>query len=327
MEPSDLGALATLDALLQESSVTRAARRLGLSTPAVSHALARLRERFDDPLLVRAGRGMVLTPRAEALRPRVRDAIATAANVFEAPAALDLTTLTRSFTLTTTDYVLLVFGEAFERSVREQAPGVDLRFVPNTVDDADRLRDGDTDLVVGIYGDLPPELKTRPIITDRFVCVVRQGHPAAERRLTLDRFCALDHIQVAPRGRPGGYVDELLAERGRERRVTRALPYFSVALEMTAASDAILTVSERIALRYREDLDLEILEPPIPLEPFLLSMIWHPRFDGDAVHRWLRDRLVEVTAAQDALAHEKPRRRLSKTDPTTGRTRKKSRPK
>ena len=319
MESSDLASLTTLDALLQESSVSGAARRLGLSTPAVSHALARLRERFGDPLLVRAGRSMVLTPRAEALRPKVRDAVEIAGRVFEEPREFEPSRVERSFTISATDYVLLVFGGPIDRDIAAAAPGLELRFVPNAVDDAERLRAGDTDLAIGIYGELPPELRTRPIISDRLVCVVREGHPKIKRKLSLERFVALDHVQVAPRGQPGGYVDELLADRGHTRRVVRAVPYFQVALEITAQSDHVLTVSERIARLLGPRLGLRVFEPPIPLEPFALSMVWHPRFDGDQAHRWLRQRLVAVTTELDGLRHAGARRKLSKKDPTTGR--------
>ncbi len=319
MESTDLGALVTLNALLQESSVSGAARRLGLSTPAVSHALAKLRDRFADPLLVRAGRKMVLTPRAEALRPRVRDAVAVVARVFESQGEFAPQTLERAFTLSMTDYVLTVFGGPFEQAVRDAAPGVDLRVLPNTVDDATRLRDGSSDLAVGIYGPLPPELKIQPIISERLICVLRADHPVVKRRLTLAQFTALEHIQVAPRGRPGGYIDELLAERGLTRRVARAVPYFQIALEMTARSDYILTISERIAQLHAPRLGLKIMPPPLPLEPFALSMVWHPRFDGDPAHRWLREQLVTTARAAGGLAHARPRRRLSDTDPTTGR--------
>lgn len=314
LDPAELGSLAALDALLSEGSVSGAARRLGLSTPATSHALARLRERFGDPLLVRAGRRMVLTPRAEALRPQVAAALEAARRVFEAPASLELARLEQSFTISVTDYVLLIFGEALDEALGA-APGVTLRAIPNAVDDPERLRRGETDLAVGIYGALPPELRTRPIITDRLVCVARAGHPAVGEVLTLEAFTSLDHVQVAPRGQPGGYVDEVLASRGLRRRVTRAVPYFHVALEWVAGSDRLLTVSERIARRAAPGLGLRVLEPPLELEPFALSMVWHPRLDSDPGHRWLRERLVEVTQAQEAMAHPGSRRRLSRSDP------------
>ncbi|MFN3199931.1 MAG: LysR family transcriptional regulator [Bradymonadia bacterium] len=318
MTSTDLTGLNTLHALLEEESVSGAARRLGLSTPAVSHALAKLRARLDDPLLVRAGRRMVLTPRAVALKPRVRQAIATAALVFDPETPFSPATLEHTFTVSATDYVLLVFGGALDAALQAEAPGLNLRIVPNVVDDAARLRAGETDLAIGIYGDLPPELKIRPIITDRFVCVVRQGHPLLGEALTVEAYAALEHVQVAPRGRPGGYLDECLAELGLSRRVARAVPYFQSALELTARSDRILTVSERIARRLGPGLALEILEPPLPLEPFALSMIWHPRHDADPGHRWLRAQLAHVTGSMGGMAHAEPRRRLSRSDPTTG---------
>lgn len=295
LDSSDLTSLATLDALLQEGSVSKAARRLGLSTPAVSHALARLRQRLHDPLLVRAGRGMVLTPRAQALKPVVRDAVTAAARVFQEQSDFSPGRLRRRLTLSVTDYVLLVFGLAFDQAVRAEAPALDLRFLPNAVDDASRLRTGESDLAIGIYAELPPELRTRPLITDRLVCVLREDHPAARRRLTLEQYVALEHIQVAPRGQPGGYVDDMLAERGLHRRVSRAVPYFQVGLELVASSDRVLTVSERIARKLAPSLGLVVLDPPLPLAPFTLSMVWHPRFDGDQGHAWLRERLLATT--------------------------------
>ncbi len=316
MEANDLAALNTLDALLQEASVTRAARRLGVSAPAVSHALSRLRERFDDPLLVRAGRSMVLTPRAEQLRPLVRDAMQVADRVFEVPVDFEPARLERRFVLSVSDYVLSVLGADLDARLTDAAPMIDLAILPNAIDDAEKLRSGETDLLVGIYGDLPPELRTRPLITDRFVCVVRADHPKVRRTLSLDRFVAMEHVQIAPRGRPGGYVDELLDERGLSRRVARAVPYFNVALEMTARSDRVLTVSERIARAVAPRLNLKVFEPPLPMEPFALSMVWHPRFDADPAHRWVRERLLDVSRHVDGLQHKSARRRLSRSDPT-----------
>lgn len=259
---------------------------------------------------------MVLTPRAEGLKPRVRDAVAVAKMVFDEPGQFDAGSVQRSFTLSVTDYVLLVFGALLDQRVTAGAPGLTLRCIPNALDDAARLRAGETDLAIGIYGDLPPELRTKPIITDRFVCVVRAGHPIVKRRLSLDQFVSLEHIQIAPRGTAGGYVDDQLAERGLSRDVVRAVPYFQVALEMTAASDRVLTVSERIARLLGPRLGLKSFDPPLPLEPFALSMVWHPRLHADAAHRWLRGALIEATSSLDGLSHVGARRRLSRSDPT-----------
>lgn len=322
MDSSDLGSMLTLDALLQEVSVSGAAKRLGLSTPAVSHALARYRERFNDELLVRAGRRMVLTPRAQQLAPQVHEAVAQAARVFDAPPTLDLATHRACFTLSATDYVMVIFGERFAHQVHEQAPYLDLRFIPNAVDDPQRLRSAQTDLAIGIYGQLPPELKARQLISDRFICVVRQDHPQLQGdALSLDQFIALDHIQISPRGRPGGYLDDLLQAQGLSRRILYAVPYFQTALSLVSRCDAILTVSERIALAQGPGLGLKLLEPPLPLKPFALSMVWHPRFDDDLAHRWLRDQLILSTQGLDANRHKDPRRQLDPSDPTTGQGR------
>lgn len=321
MDASDLALLGTLDALLQEGSVTRAARRVGLSTPAMSHALARIRERLGDPLLVRAGRSMVLTPRAEALRPRIRSVVAEAAQALAPDRPFSARELARAFTIHATDHVLTVLGLQIDHIVHDEAPGVILRFIPNTPDDPSALRDGSADLSIGIYADLPPELRTRPLLTDRFVCVVRDGHPAVKKRLSLDQFLSLDHIQVAPRGKPGGYIDDVLAERGLSRRVTRAVPFFLAALHLTAHTDHVLTISERIARVMAPSLGLQIFEPPLPLRPYALKLVWHPRFDGDPGHLWLREALAQATRLVAGDTHKDPQTRL----PPARRPRRKNR--
>lgn len=325
MEPIDLGLLVTLDALLQEGSVTGAARRVGLSTPAMSHALARVRERLGDPILVRSGRGMVLTPRAEALKPRVRSVVEEARRTLEPERPFVARELSRTFVVLVTDYVLTVLGLVVDRILREEAPGVCVRFVPNTPDDAALLRDGGSDLAVGIYGDLPPEMRARQLLTDRFVCAVRRDHPAVGKRLSLDQLIRLAHIQVAPRGRPGGYIDDVLREKGLQRTVARAVPYFVTALQLTAQTDYVLTISERIAEKLAPTFGLKILEPPIELRPYALGLVWHPRFDGDEGHRFLRE--VFTRAAREAAGdrHDEARTRLDASDPTTGHARKRPR--
>jgi DNA-binding transcriptional LysR family regulator len=290
----DLNLLETLDALLQEGSVSRAARRVGLSTPAMSHALARLRSTLGDEVLVRAGRDMVPTQRAQALKEDVHTALATARGLLSPARPLEPASLQREFRINATDHVVTVLGSALDRLVRTQAPGVLLRFLPTAPDDAAVLREGAVDLAVGIYADLPPELRTRVLFTDRFVSVLRKGHPAAKGRLDLETFLALDHLQVAPRGKPGGYLDELLERRGKRRRVTRAVPYFLSALQLVAESDAVLTISERMARRLGPSFDLVIAETPVPLKPYALSLLWHPRQDTSAEHTWLRKVFVEA---------------------------------
>jgi len=325
MESADLGLLVSLDALLQEGSVTGAARRVGLSTPAMSHALARIRERLGDPILVRSGRGMLLTPRALALKPQVHSVVEEARRAFEPERPFVASELSRTFVVHATDYVLTILGGAVDRILRDEAPRVCIRFVPNTPDDPSLLRDQGSDLAVGIYGDLPQEMRNRQLLTDRFVCVVRKGHPAAAKRFTLERFVSLPHIQVAPRGTPGGYLDDVLRERGLTRTVARAVPYFVTALQLVAETDYVLTISERIAKRFAAALSLDVLEVPVELRPYALSLVWHPRVDGDASHRFLRDVFLRASREAAGERHEEPRTRLDATDPASGQTRRRPR--
>lgn len=324
MKSFDLALLPALDALLQEASVTRAARRLGLSTPAMSHTLARVRDELSDPLLVRSGRGMVLTPRAEALRPEVRALVEAARRTLDAPRSFDPATVDRAFVVAASDYVLTVLGHAVDRELGRVAPRLVLRFVPNTRDDGALLRLGDADLSVGIYEDLPPEMRSRVLLTDRFVCVVRDGHPKVPKRLTLDTYLAIDQVQVAPRGRPGGHVDDVLAERGLTRRVVRAVPYFHAALALVSTTDYLLTVPERMATAAAPALGLRVLELPIPTKPYALSLVWHPRYDADLAHRLVRDALVRAAGEHAKGRHEEAETRLRPRGPTGTRPRRRS---
>lgn len=325
MEATDLGILVSLDALLQEGSVTRAARRVGLSTPAMSHALARIRDRLGDPILVRSGRGMLLTPRALALKAQVHHVVTEARRTLEPERPFVASELSRTFVVHATDYVLTIIGGAVDRLLRAEAPRVCVRFVPNTLDDPALLRDHGSDLAVGIYGELPQEMRSRQLLTDRFVCVVRKGHPVVKRRFTLDQFVSLAHIQVAPRGLPGGYLDDVLRERGLSRTVARAVPYFLTALQLAADTDYVLAISERIARRFAGPLSLEVLEVPVPLRPYALSLVWHPRVDSDPGHRFLRDVLLRASKQVAGDRHDEPRTRLDTTDPTSGQTRRRPR--
>jgi DNA-binding transcriptional LysR family regulator len=288
----DLNLLFVLDALLRETSVTRAGQRLGLTTSAVSHALGRLRAALGDPLLVRAGRSMILTPRAEALKADTRAVLAAATALFAPQSRFDPATLQRTFRVHATDHIVSVLGPALDRRIAREAPGVNLQFVANPPDEASPLREGQIDLGIGAYDELPPELYIQRLFSDRFVCVVRKNHPNVRRTLSLDRYVSLGHVLVAPRGRPGGAIDDLLAERGLSRRVIRAVPHFIAALLLVAESDYVVTISARLAGALAPKLGLEIVALPLSSEPYTLSQIWHPRSDADPAHRWLRGALL-----------------------------------
>jgi len=324
MEPSDLSLLATLDALLQEGSVTGAARRVGLSTPAMSHALARIRDRLSNPILVRAGRRMVLTPRAEALKPRIHTLVNEARQALEAERPFVPSELRRSFVVLTTDYVLCMLGLAVDRILSQEAPNLLVRFVPNSPDDPATLRDGGADIAIGIYEDLPPEMKTRPLLTDRFVVALRRDHPTVGRRLSLEQFVRLPHLQVALRGR-SGYVDNLLKGKGVERHVARAIPYVLPALYLLSKTDYLLVVCQRIVEELAPALGLRTLTPPVDLRTYTLSLVWHPRFDRDAGHRFLRDVFARAAQKEVGGSREGARADLEGADAASKQPRKRPR--
>jgi DNA-binding transcriptional LysR family regulator len=315
MDTSDLNLLLSLDALLQEGNVTRAAKRLGRSTPATSRALERIRRRLGDPLLVRAGRGLVLTPRAEQLKPEVSQLVADARRVLAAAVPFAPERLERAFTVHTTDYVLVLLGPAVDAILRREAPQVTLRFLPSVAEDWVPLRDGAADLSICLFGHFPDEFLTRPLFRDRFVCAVRADHPRVGETLSLDAWLKLDHLVVAPLGRPS-FVDVLLAERGLRRRIRRTVPYFLAGLALTAASDDVLTVSARAAAAVAPTYGLRLVAPPLPFTDYALNLLWHPRVDNDPAHRWLRD--VFARAAASVVADDGGRRRTPRSSRRPG---------
>lgn len=305
-----------LDALLECQSVTRAARRVGMSTPAMSQALARLRLQFGEPLLVRAGRQMVLTPHAESLRPEVRRLVSAAETLLAREGPTSPAGLEQTFTVHATDHLLTVIGSRLDALIRVEAPGVRVRFLPTAPEDAVVLRKGKADLAVGIYGDLPPELQTRRLFTDQPVCIVRKDHPKVGDTISLQQLGELDHIQVVPRGYPGGYVDDVLARHGVSRRVTCAMPYFLAGLLFVSTTDHVLIGPARVAAAMAGRLGLKIIPPPVALRPYSLSMLWHPRTDESRPHQWLRRLLVRAAEAAAPDVHEDARARLDPSDPT-----------
>ncbi|MEK8030908.1 LysR family transcriptional regulator [Ideonella sp. DXS29W] len=288
MSDPDLNLLITLDALLAEGSVAGAARRLRLSPSAMSRALARLRDTTGDPLLVRAGRRLVPSPRALELRPQLGRLVDEARAALRPAAALKLSQLHRSFTLRTSEGFIENFGAALVTRLQQEAPGVRLRFVPKLDKDSAPLRDGDVDLETGVIGrDTGPEIRARPLFHDRFVGVVRQGHPLSRGRVTAARYAAGAHVLVSRRSMERGPIEEALEALGLQRRVAATVTGFSMALALARGTDLIASVPERHTGHLRHG--LHTFELPLPLSGFTVSQLWHPRFDGDAAHRWLRE--------------------------------------
>jgi DNA-binding transcriptional LysR family regulator len=290
----DLNLLRVLDTLLAERNVTRAAARLHLSQPALSNALARLRRALDDPLLVRTPRGMVPTPRAVALAEPVHRALAGLQEALGSrsfdPAASD-----QIFRFAATDYVEFVVFPPLIQRLRAIGSRITLHVVPleETVK-AEALARGDVDLALGYFGRPEEQLHARALFDERFVCLVRRNHPVVRSRLTLKQFVTLDHVLVAPRGVAHGVVDEQLERRGLARRIALAIPHFLQVPFVTAETDCIATLPERVARRFAALLPLRIFPPPLEVPGFAVSMLWHTRTQHSSAHRWLREQLVEI---------------------------------
>lgn len=293
MSTPDLNLLFTLDALLAEGSVARAAQRLHLSPSAMSRALARLRKVTGDPLLVRAGRGLVPTPRAIELRERVQRLVDEAQSLLRPVEQLDLSQLVRTFTLRTSDGFVENFGPALIQRLRQEAPGVRLYFLQKLNKDSAPLRDGSVDLDTGVVDPTTrPELHSRILFEDRFVGVVRNGHPLSQGEITAERYINGQHILVSRRGLATGLLDDTFNQQGWQREVVSLVSGFSAALALTRDTDLIATLPERHTRHLRNDCFSFAL--PLPTPTIELSMIWHPRMDADPAHRWLRACLRQV---------------------------------
>jgi DNA-binding transcriptional LysR family regulator len=296
MTMPDLNLLVTLDVLLAEGSVARAARRLRLSPSAMSRALARLRETTGDPLLVRAGRGLVPTPRAIALRERVGQLVRDGEAVLRPANTLDLKQLVRTFTLRTSEGFVENFGPDLIARVGEEAPGVRLRFVPKPDKDSTPLRDGAIDLETGVVEEnTAPELRVQALFRDRFIGVVCRGHPLSRGEITPAAYAAGGHILVARQDRDRGAIDEALKPLGLERKIVTIVGGFSTALSLARASDLIASVPERHTGNLRRGMHSFPL--PVATPKFTVSLLWHPRLDADLAHRWLRGHVRAVCAA------------------------------
>ncbi len=293
MSTPDFNLLITLDAVLAEGSVARAARRLQLSPSAMSRALARLRETTGDPLLVRAGRGLVPTPRAVELRQRVSQLVLDSTEVLRPDKPVDLGQLVRTFTLRTSEGFVENFGPELIARVSAEAPGVRLCFLQKSDKDSSSLRDGLVDLETGVVGKaMGPEVRTQALFRDRFIGVVREGHPLSQGEITATRYAAERHIMVSRRGQDSGPIDDALNSLGLKRDVVTIVGGFATALALARGSELIASVPERHTGRLRAGMHSFTL--PVAVPEITVSMFWHPRQDADRAHRWLRSCVREV---------------------------------
>jgi DNA-binding transcriptional LysR family regulator len=295
MSTPDFNLLLTLDAVLAEGSVARAAERLHLSPSAMSRALARLRDVTGDPLLVRAGRGLVPTPRAIELRDQVSQLVHDAKVMLRPANELHLRQLVRTFTLRTREGFVENFGAQLIARVSEQAPGVRLCFIQKASKESTSLRDGSVDLDTGVIGAVTgPEVRTRALFRDVFIGVVRAGHPLSKGKLTLARYAQGRHIAVSRRGMADGPLDDVLLALGVRRDIATIVPGFTGALALARESDLVASVPERHSGNLRAGMHSFAL--PFAAPHITVSLMWHPRLDADPAHRWLRGLVLDVCA-------------------------------
>ena len=297
MSTPDFNLLITLNVLLEEGSVARAARRLRLSPSAMSRALARLRETTGDPLLVRAGRGLVPTPRAIEIRDQVGQLVQDTQGVLRPAKKLDLSSLVRTYTLRTSEGFVENFGPCLIARTGSEAPGVRLRFVQKPDKGSGPLREGIVDLETGVVEKTTaPELRVQALFRDRYVGVVRIGHPLAKGKITAVRYASGKHVCVSRDWPDKGPIDEALIPLGLERDVGTIVGGFATALALARSTDLVASVPERHTGSLRAGMHSFPL--PVVTPEFTVSMIWHPRLDGDQAHRWLRGCVREACTVQ-----------------------------
>lgn len=296
MSDPDFNLLVALDILLAEASVAGAARRLNLSTSAMSRTLSRLREVTGDPILVRAGRNMVLTPWAEASRDRARNAVHEARAVLQPSLeTLKVENLARLFTIRANDGFVVAFGPALIAAVAEAAPDVCIRFAPKPEKTSRYLREGLVDLEIGVQSNMGPEIRLQRLFQDRFVGAVRKAHPLASLpEIGINEYVAWGHVVAAPDGSLHGFVDDALAESGMKRKVVSVVPGFPTALSVALASDLIAMVPALYLINQQMTEQLHVFELPFKTRTITVSQMWHPRMGRDPGHRWLREKIKAV---------------------------------
>jgi DNA-binding transcriptional LysR family regulator len=289
----DLNLLKLLDLLIEERGVTRAGARLGLSQPASSRALGRLRLMLGDRLLVKAPGGLVLTPRALALAQPVRRLLEDARQIV-APPIFDPASATGSFTIAAIDRLTALIAPGLVARLADAAPLLDLTFPQPVGDNIDLIVHGAADLAIGVFAALPTGLFQRVISEERYVVLLRKGHPALGTPMTARRFADLSHASVLISGHGPTPVDEALARLGLKRRIAARVPHFFAAAAIVAQTDLLFSMPSGLAGQIAQAFGLEAIDMPLPMPAIATSMIWHERRQQDPAHRWIRDQIADV---------------------------------
>ena len=290
----DLNLLVVFEALMQDGSVTRAGKRLGMSQPAMSHALNRLRYLVKDQLFIRTPKGMVPTPRAEQLALPLRHALAQMQRALE-PETFVAAKASRRFSIAINNYAAIVMAAPLVTAVSAAAPRVQLDLRPSgTLDVFDHLDSGELDVVIGTFDAVGERFGSAALLQDRFVAVMRRGHPAGRGKLSAATFGALAHVAISSSGDDTGFIDRSLATRGARRRIALHLPYLSAGAVL-GQSDMVATLSQRVAEAMVRGSALQLRDLPFTSPMVRTSMLWHRKLDGYPAHRWLRDLIASVS--------------------------------
>lgn len=296
----DLNLLKLFEALVRERSVTLAGLRLGLSQPAASRALGRLRTMLGDRLVVRGKLGLELTPRGETLAGPVSRLLDDARGIVS-PAVFDPASATGRITIAAHDHLSLMVLAGLIARFERHAPALSLHIAQPVGDNVRLVEQGAADLALGIFETLPGSLHRRGLYTDSLVCVVRSDHPGAADGLSLERYVSLRHVTVTISGVGESAVDLALSTLGLTRHVALRVPHFLAGAMLVADSDMVLTLPSRLARLLAKRLPLALLDLPLQVAPLSPAMIWHERFHGDPAHVWVRQQLVDVVASFNAV--------------------------
>jgi len=302
LQSIDLNLLVVFEALMDERNVTRAARRIGLSQPAMSNALTRLRRTFGDPLLIRTSNGMAPTPAAKTLIDPIRKALSQLRSVLQENHAFDPAATRHSFHVLANDYAEVILLSPFARQVRREAPGVSLLvhrpanvFLPPSA----AALAGSFDLAIGFFADplaLDAGVRSEVLFEEENVCIASARHPSIQGKLSIRQYASASHVAVFYKSEGTGFIDTLLAQKGLTRTTVMQVPHFCSVPFLVASSDLLATVPRRLAARFSKSLNLQILAVPFAMPRFRLSMLWHQRLDSDPAQAWIRATILATAA-------------------------------
>lgn len=294
----DLNLLIAFDALMREKNVTKAADAIAMSQPAMSNALSRLRDIFEDQVLVRSSGSMHPTPKALKLADPIHRILRNIEYVLSEEESFDPRNSSRSFAIATTDYVEAVLLPPLSKALTSAGSNISLSVRPLNIETtATDVEEGSIDCVMAHLPAIPNAGRKKRILTEEMVCAVRTDHPLVKGNLDLNTYISLQHLLISPTGTGASMMDTVLQAQGLSRNIVMRVPHFLVAPMIIAKSDLICTMPKRVAEPFAEAGWLKLLPPPLACPNFEIDLLWHKRFDADPGQAWLRDLIVDVSAS------------------------------